>query len=108
MTEASIKQSRTAEYRAKLDELINSGVVQDYNIVPPRQRATPSQNRCKGCGIQWICEHVDFDEKKCLFWPLAKNNGHPGSVGYCGLMFKPAKLMCWLAHGAPPSAHDAQ
>ena len=51
-----------------------------------------------------LCKHASYDEKKCLFWPFSKDNGRrPGLVGYCGKVFRPTRLMCLLANGAPPS-----
>jgi hypothetical protein len=85
---------------ARAEEFMRRGHIKGSRNGPsPKRKGTGG----KGLAFHWLCEHVDYDEKKCLFWPFSKDNGHPGLVGYRGSVFKPARLMCLLAHGAPPS-----
>jgi hypothetical protein len=100
---------------ARLDEealsrVLRSGAVKAYQCRPALKfrdkRRGP--NRGKGAAIRWLCEHVTFAGKEFLFWPFAKDRGHVGCVGYLGQIYKASRLMCALAHGAPPSdQHEA-
>jgi hypothetical protein len=101
---STVDQAKSASYREKLDELISTGAIRGYGNTPPRKRAQPCSSRGKGQGVQWICENVDFNQKKCLFWPFSKDRGRAGHVGHLGKLYKATRLMCALANGAPPSA----
>lgn len=53
----------------------------------------------KGAPRAWIREHVSYTGDKCMVWPFARRqNGYPKMAGY-----SPARLMCELANGEPPS-----
>jgi hypothetical protein len=111
----AMKKRTPSSKSARLDEealsrVLSSGAVKAYRCGPePKFRdARRGRNRGKGAAIRWLCEHVNFDGKNCLFWPFAKDGGHPGCVGYLGKIYKASRLMCALAHGAPPSdLHEA-
>jgi hypothetical protein len=100
----TVDHSKAVNYREKLDALLSAGALRGYGSAPPRKRTQPSSSRGKGHGVQWICENVDFDQKKCLFWPFSKDCGRAGHVGHLGKSYKATRVMCMLAHGAPPSA----
>jgi hypothetical protein len=88
---------------ARAEEFMRSGLIKATQCGPSPKRAGTGQNRGKGIAFEWLCKHVNHEGKKCLFWPFSKAYGHPSLVGYCGKVFKPTRLMCLLAHGAPPS-----
>lgn len=93
-----------------LRRVLSSGIMKAYQCGPaPKFRdRRRGQNRGKGTAIKWLCEHANFDGKECLFWPFAKDRGHPACLGYLGKMYKASRLMCALAHGAPPTdLHEA-
>lgn len=57
----------------------------------------------------WLREHVSYSRDGCLFWPFSRkvNSGY-GQLGYRGKMYYAHRLMCELAHGAPPTPkHEA-
>ena len=88
---------------ARADQLLENGFIKTTQGAPALKRPGRGRNRGKGRAFEWLCQHVSYDEKKCLFWPFSKFNGRAGTIGYCGRAFKPVRLMCLLAHGAPPS-----
>lgn len=88
---------------ARAEEFMRSGHIKATQCGPAPKRPGTGRNRGKGTAFEWLCRHVNHEGKKCLFWPFSKAYGHPGLVGYCGKIFKPTRLMCLLAHGAPPS-----
>lgn len=84
--------------RAKYGKRGNSGAP-----VPP----PPSKG--KGRGITWLREHVNYQADECLIWPMNRNRelGY-GMLGYLGKLCYAHRMMCELAHGAPPtSEHQA-
>jgi hypothetical protein len=93
---------------ARAEEFMRNGLIKGSQCGPAPKREGTRRNRGKGRAFEWLCKHVSYDEKKCLFWPFSKDAGHPGLLGYCGKVFRPVRLMCLLAHGAPPSGqHQA-
>ena len=88
---------------ARAEDFLSSGHIKTSQSEPALKRPGTGWNNGKGRAFEWLCQHVGYQEKKCLFWPFSKNNGHPGPLSHCGRVFKPARLMCLLAHGAPPS-----
>ena len=88
---------------ARAEQFLNSGLIKTLKTAPPPKHEGKNQNRGKGRAFEWLCQYASYTEKKCLFWPFSKCDGRPGAVGYCGVAFKPTRLMCLLAHGAPPS-----
>lgn len=53
----------------------------------------------RGAPIQWLLAHVNFNENTCLVWPFAR---HKDGRAHINGDF-PSRIMCELAHGAPPS-----
>jgi hypothetical protein len=90
---------------ARAEDFMRSGHIKASRCGPPPKREGIGRGRGKGRAFEWLCKHISFDEKKCLFWPFSKSGGHPGLVGYCGRIYSSTRLMCLLAHGAPPSNH---
>jgi hypothetical protein len=88
---------------ARAETFMRSGAISAFQCGPSPKTERVARNRGKGAAIQWLCEHVGYNEKRCLFWPFSKNGGYPNLVGHLGKVYKPARLMCLLAHGAPPS-----
>jgi hypothetical protein len=88
---------------ARAEDFMRNGLIKGIRCGPIPKREGTGRGRGKGRAFEWICKHVSYDEKKCLFWPFSKNYGHAGLFGYCGKAYKPARLMCLLANGAPPS-----
>jgi len=98
--------SDIAEVIARAEAFLNSGLIKPTrSVLPPKNKDGRSggRNRGKGGAFEWLCQHVSYDEKKCLFWPFSKCDGRAGAIGYCGRAFKAVRLMCLLAHGAPPT-----
>jgi hypothetical protein len=93
-----------SEVIARAEAFLNSGFIKPHRTGPLPKREGRGRNCGKGRAFEWLCQHVSYDEKKCLFWPFSKSNGRPGLVGYRGRAFRPVRLMCMLAHGAPPTA----
>lgn len=58
----------------------------------------------RGLPMSWIHDHVGYTGDDCLIWPFAK---HPDGRAHMKAG-KPARIMCGLAHGDPPSRlHEA-
>jgi hypothetical protein len=93
-----------SEVVARAEAFLNSGFIKPHRTGPLPKREGNGRNCGKGRAFEWLCQHVSYDEKKCLFWPFSKSNGRPGLVGYRGRAFRPVRLMCMLVHGAPPTA----
>ncbi len=92
-----------ADIVARAESFLKSDLISAKKYGPQPKCEGKNQNRGKGRAFQWLCQHASYTEKKCLFWPFSKCDGRAGAVGYCGVAFKPTRLMCLLAHGAPPS-----
>ncbi len=53
---------------------------------------------------RWLAENVRYKGNDCLPWPYAINSekGY-GQVQFRGKVWKAHRLMCFLAHGEPPT-----
>lgn len=62
-----------------------------------------SGNKGNGDGIEFLRRHVLYEGDDCVMWPLYREprRGY-GIIGYLGRAQKAHRLMCELAHGAPP------
>jgi hypothetical protein len=92
-----------ADVIARAEEFLNGGFITVGRYGPTPRNLHKGGKSGKGRAFEWLCRHVSYNEKKCLFWPFFKSEGQPGLVGYRGMAFGPVRLMCLLAHGAPPS-----
>lgn len=58
----------------------------------------------KGQAYQWLLDHVAYAGDTCLPWPFSKDNRvGRGRLGHKGRNYWAHRLMCELAHGAPPT-----
>jgi hypothetical protein len=60
-------------------------------------------NKGKGQNLIWLKDRVGYDSDECLIWPFSVNYQGYGQVGYYGKVKKAHRIMCELAHGAPPT-----
>lgn len=88
---------------ARAEAFLNSDLIKARRCGPVPKREGIGRTCGKGRAFEWLCQHVSYDEKKCLFWPFSKCRGRAGTIGYRGRSFKPVRLMCLLAHGEPPT-----
>ena len=93
--------SQIGDIVARAEEFLNSGLIKTRTCRSQSKRE--GRNRGKGRAFQWLCQHASYDGNKCLFWPFSKSDGRAGLISYGGMTFRPTRLMCLLAHGAPPS-----
>lgn len=63
------------------------------------------RNRC----VPWLETHSGHDGDECLIWPFQRLQADGrGAVKYKGKQTLAARVMCELAHGAPPTPkHEA-
>lgn len=62
----------------------------------------------KGKTANWMREHIRHEDPKCLIWPFFRNPNGYGQIGFEGKMHYTHRLMCEMAHGAPPTPkHEA-
>lgn len=62
----------------------------------------------KGEPLEWLCTHVSHEGDDCLTWPYATGSDGAGVVTYDGRQQSAAAVMCFLAHGEPPTPlHEA-
>lgn len=54
-------------------------------------------------GLQFLVSNSKFSGEDCLIWPLYRDRQGYGRVGIQGKVFIPHRIMCVLAHGAPPT-----
>ncbi|WP_028136144.1 HNH endonuclease [Bradyrhizobium japonicum] len=59
-------------------------------------------NKGKGKQAQWLRDHANHADPKCLIWPFYRLPNGYGQLGYLGRMRYAHRMMCELAHGAPP------
>lgn len=60
--------------------------------------------RRRSKAFEWLAAHVTWSGDACLPWPFAKDNRiGRGRLGYDGGHFWAHRLMCEMAHGAPPT-----
>src|SRR6185312_1870651 len=71
---------------------------------PAKRPNQPSANRGKGKTFQWLLDHMGHHGDACMPWPFSKD-GRVGRGGltYRGKSYWAHRLMCELAHGAPPT-----
>lgn len=71
-----------------------------------RKHGDPEGGRtAEGVPMEWLQQHASFDGEECLAWPFGRGRGNV-SVG--GKSTPPARAMCLLAYGPPPTpSHQA-
>lgn len=58
----------------------------------------------KGKTFAWLSEHIGHSNADdCLSWPFGCDPEGYGILGHNGRVHKASRLMCELAHGAPPT-----
>lgn len=62
--------------------------------MPPR--LTP------GTRQRWLLEHVSHQGETCLIWPFSRDHRGYGRATMDGVSHTASRIMCELAHGAPP------
>lgn len=71
----------------------------------PNTRITPAR--------EWLLSQVSCADDACLIWPFFRDpaNGYGriggGIIGRPGVILWTHRVMCQLAHGAPPTKHEA-
>ncbi len=55
-----------------------------------------------GDAARWLIDHVSYNGDDCLLWPFGCAVGY-GSVNHKRRTHRAHRLMCALAHGAPPT-----
>lgn len=66
------------------------------------------QSRGRGKGLALVMAALDYQGDDCLIWPLFRDESGYGTFGYYGKMGRAHRVVCVLAHGAPPtSKHQA-
>lgn len=64
--------------------------------------------RGEGKTYKWIVAHVGYQDDWCLMWPFGSKLHGYGQMSHLGVRYYAHRLMCELAHGAPPSPlHEA-
>jgi hypothetical protein len=69
-------------------------------------KGTGAHRPTKGNGrsYRWLMEHVSHQGDACLIWPFGRDRRiNRGSLGYKGTRYWAHRLMCEMAHGAPPT-----
>lgn len=73
----------------------------------PFHPVTPRKHR-RGSQVPWIKDHVEYDGDDCLKWPFAFYKDGRGQVTINKRTVQAHRVMCEMAHGAPPTAeHEA-
>lgn len=73
-------------------------------------RAHAAAIRGNGANLLWLKERVGYQGDDCLIWPFARDtlrgHGHLGFTDEAGkhVTKKAHRLMCEMAHGAPPAS----
>jgi len=59
--------------------------------------------------LSWLQRHVSYESDDCIRWPYAyRPDGYPAGTKYNGKRMCGHRVMCFLAHGAPPTTdHEA-
>lgn len=66
-------------------------------------RRAPS-TKGSGKSFRWLMEHVNHQGDSCLIWPFgADRRVNRGQLGHNGKQYWAHRLMCEMAHGAPPT-----
>jgi hypothetical protein len=61
-------------------------------------------NAPEGACLEWLLEHVKYDEEACLIWPFKANAGGYPLIWLDGKLQRAHRYMCELAHGPSPSS----
>lgn len=62
----------------------------------------------RGEPLQWMQEHLDYDESGCLIWPFARHQNGYGALTEGGEKFLAHRWACEQVNGPPPSPrHEA-
>lgn len=62
----------------------------------------------EGKTYRWVAAHVEYQHDWCLMWPFGSKLHGYGQMSHLGKRYYAHRLMCELAHGAPPSPlHEA-
>lgn len=62
----------------------------------------------RGSTVQWIRDHANHTGEDCLTWPYSRTPNGYGCVTYKGRRRSASRIMCEIAHGAPPTPkHEA-
>lgn len=68
----------------------------------PNQPPQPAKG--KGKAFLWLAGHVNHTGDACLPWPFSRDGRvGRGQMGYNGKHYWAHRLMCEMAHGAPPT-----
>src|SRR6185369_12863447 len=79
-------------------------IVQHAWANPTKGRKGHPPNKGKGKAFRWLQEHVNHQGDACLIWPFAGDKRvNRGMLGHNGKHYWAHRLMCELAHGAPPT-----
>lgn len=72
------------------------------------ERSVAKRSR-NGMPMSWLRSHATFsDTAACLTWPFSRNGAGYGQLWQKRKLFRAHRLMCILAHGAPPTpSHHA-
>jgi hypothetical protein len=57
----------------------------------------------KGVPLQWLFDHLAYDEPGCLVWPFARYSDGSGHVIYEGNHTGAARVVCTLVNGPAPT-----
>lgn len=67
-------------------------------------RGGPVKSKAKkGDLLGWLRRHVAHEGADCLIWPFVRDTSGYGGVHYLGRDDRAHRVMCALAHGAPPN-----
>lgn len=65
----------------------------------PHKKTKAAPGEC----LEWLMDHIDYDGDDCLEWPFARHDSGYGVASRPGgRSVIASRLMCELAHGAPP------
>jgi hypothetical protein len=65
---------------------------------------TGSLPRRTSKAMEWIRSHVGYKSDDCLRWPFSATDGNGrGQIRVAGQTIRATRVMCELAHGAPPA-----
>jgi DNA-binding XRE family transcriptional regulator len=80
-----------------------------YSRLLRRGELNPTPRKAaNGSVALWIEEHAGFSGDECLVWPFATFSNGYGAVNDDPRGRVASRVMCWRAHGAPPTPeHEA-
>lgn len=71
---------------------------------PVKGRGGHPPTKGNGKAFRWLEDHVSHAADSCLTWPFGRDKRvNRGSLSYKGITYWAHRLMCELAHGAPPT-----